>query len=203
MPKANTWHELLENVASLGKEDHSYKWVTIDTLDGAESLCRTSVLNDDFGGSISAFNSYGKGYAVASAKFTALLDYLDRLREKKRMGIIMLCHVGIEAVNSPIEGDYTKYTGEMHKKSWSQVKSWADQIGYASYDFSVIGADDSEGKKGKAKTRNGARHIQFLGHASLDTGCRAGYEMPDSIELSWDNYNSELSKLFTKKKGAK
>ena len=82
------------------------------------------------------------------------------------------------------------------------AKSWADQIGYASYDFTVMGADDSEGKKGKAKNLSDKRHIQFQGHAGLDVGCRAGYEMPSKVDLSWDAYRAELNKLFTKKKEA-
>jgi hypothetical protein len=49
-PEIGTWTELLDVIQVLIDQDHDYKTLVIDTLNGAEGLCHEHVCQRDFGG---------------------------------------------------------------------------------------------------------------------------------------------------------
>ena len=202
-PKATSWNEAIENVKALGTEDHDRKWLVVDTLDGLAELCCEDVMKNDFKNSPALFNNYKAGYDVAANQFKYFFTLIDRLREVKKMGIIMLCHVGTQSEKSPIGNDFSKYTGSIYKTMWAIPRNECDIIGLACHDFNVIGADPSKVQKGKAKASSDERFILFKGTPALDIGCRAGYEMPEKIRLDWGEFKTHLANSFGKKGTAK
>ena len=177
-PKQNTYQGIRDCIISLGKDKHDFETVVFDTLDGIVDILSEEVTTKEFSGSPHKFNNYLQGNKVVTAKLKGFVDMLDRLREEKGMRIILLCHPGTANMKNPEGEDYVKTTGAMGKFTWGLFTNWADRIGYAGYDFIIRNADDA-GKKGKAKQLGSERHLRFGGTASLDVGCRVGYELKE------------------------
>jgi len=199
--KQSSYKDVLERVVELGKEDHKYKTLVIDTLDGVVELCSNQVMKDSFDNNPFKFNNYLQGNKVVAQEMKLLLDYLDRIREKKKMRIILLCHTGTANQKNPEGDDYIKSTGYMGKYTWGLFANWADRIGHAGYDFKVRSGDDSENKKGKIIQRDDNRYLRFGGTATLDVGCRIGYEMKeDKILFTYADYKK--NSLIERKQNA-
>lgn len=188
--KATSWEEFLGNIAKVANDTHENKTLVIDTLNGAAELCAQYVCAKFYGGRWESkkgepegFLAFGaaKGWSAVSEEFRPLLALLDKVRDR---GMIVLClaHTGIMAVKNPLLGDYSKFGPDLDKRVWARVSAWADIIGRADYDYSVIGASDS--KKGRAMGTS-TRYVTFAGSAAEDAGCRVGYELPEKLDLSW------------------
>ncbi len=187
--KQTSYQGILDCVIQLGKEDHKHKTLVIDTLDGVVEILSAEVTKTSFDNNPLKFNNYLAGNKAVAQDMKLLLDYLDRLREVKKMRIILLCHTGTSNQKNPEGDDYIKATGYMGKFTWGLFANWADRIGHAGYDFTVRSGDDSERIKGKIIQRDDRRYLRFGGTATLDVGCRVGYEMKENkILFTYEEY---------------
>ncbi len=190
--KCRSWSDVIESLTVLRDQKHSFEWVVVDTLNGAEHLCAEMVCNRDFSGvwntvkGAEGFNSFGKGDKATAQEMRALLKLLDQLQQKRGMGVIILSHVGLHRQGNALGSDFYKWGGEVNKHTWSLLCGWADQVGYASRH--VRATIEKEEKVGKARAIGSERWIIFEGGPGLDAKSRTGYEMPERILLSWDEY---------------
>ena len=199
----HSWEDVLKAIRVLLETDHDRKWVALDTINGVADLCAKHVCDRDFGGNWESrkgqegFNAWGRGDKAAAQEFKRLLSGLDMLREKKGMGCILLAHQGLQRSGNALGEDFQKFTADIHKNSWSLLVGWADHIAHACRDYMVHvpqGKEDSG--KGVAKEMSTTRWLVFEGGPGRDAGARAGYDMPDRIELSWSTYADNIAKHF-------
>lgn len=187
---------LLRGVAGLLEAKHDFEWVVIDTLNGAQNLCRELVCSRDFGGNwlpskgASGYSQWGDGPKATAREFKRLLNGLSALRNKRGMGVIMLSHVGLHRAANALGPDFYKWGAEMEKPSWITTLEWADQVGHACRDFHAITAEGE--RKAKAVAIDAERWLIFDGGPGRDAKCRAGYDMPAKIIFSWDAYEEYL-----------
>lgn len=192
--KCETWADVMQACKVLLAEEHNFKWVVIDTINQASHLCEAMVCERDFGGvwnttkGAEGFSSYGKGEKAAAQEMRALLSLLDQLQQKRGMGVILLGHVGLLKQANALGADFYKFAGEMSKNAWALVCSWADQVGHACREMRATVRDGET--KAKASAIGSERWIVFEGGPGRDAKSRAGYEMPEKILLSWDEYIS-------------
>jgi hypothetical protein len=190
--KCESFADVITALTVLLKEQHSFKWVVIDTLNEAQHLCAQMVCERDFGGKwntskgVEGFNAFSKGEKATAQEMRALLSLLDQLQQKRGIGIILLAHVGLHKQGNALGADFQKFGGDMDKNTWALVCGWADQIGHACRD---LRASTREGEsKAKASAIGSERWVVFDGGPGRDAGARAGYEMPERILLSWEEY---------------
>jgi len=195
--KCMTWGELTHALRVIAEGEHDYKWLCIDDLGGAQDLCAAHVCQRDFDNrwttkkGAEGFDSYGKGDKATAMEMKHLLSLLDELQQRRGMGVILTCHVGLQRQGNALGADFHKFSGELNKHTWATVCGWADQVGFACRD---IRASTREGEnKAKAKAVGSERWIVFEGGPGLDAKSRAGYEMPERILLSWEEYEKSLS----------
>ena len=196
----SSWEDVLKAVGILVKEKHDRKWVVIDTVNGVVDLCAKFICDRDFGGNWESrkgqegFNAWGRGDKATAQEFKRLINGLDMLREKG-MGVVLLAHQGLHRSGNALGEDFQKFGADVNKYSWSVLLGWADHIGHACRDFMVNVAQGQESKgKGIAVQKNSTRWIVFDGGPGIDAGARAGYEMPERIELNWSAYADAISK---------
>lgn len=190
-PEVQDWAELLSAIDSLQSEDHDFRTLVIDTLNGAERLCHEFVCLRDYAGEWgkSGFTSYQQGYEVSLGEWRRLLQELDRLRETKRMSILCLCHTKVKTFKNPEGADYDRYQPDMHDKTWGLSHKWADVVLFLNFETFVNESDAK--KKGKASSTR-ARILHTERHAAYDAGNRLG--LPAEIDLgengkdAWDNF---------------
>lgn len=192
-PEVHTWQDVLGAIEQLTEGEHDYKTLVIDTLNGLERLCHEFVCRRDYKGDWGkqGFTSYMQGFEVSLADWRELLNVLDRLREKKRMSIICLCHTQVRTFKNPEGMDYDRYTPAVHDKTWGLTHRWADFVLFANFYVEVT----KDGAKGKAQDAQ-ARVLYTQRHAAYDAKRRAN--LPDDIDMgstgqeAWNNFISAM-----------
>ena len=189
--KLEKWTDILGAVNFLIKEDHDRESVVLDTLNGAEELCRQHVCDRDFEGrwlperGKEGFNQWGLGDKRAAQEFVRLLNGLEILRIKKNMRVILLAHDGLHRCSNSFGDDFMKVGADMNRHTWALVMRWADHIGHATKD--VMAATKKGERVAKPKGDN-TRWVYFDGEPGRDAKSRAGYELPPKIKLSFKEY---------------
>ena len=155
LPELQNWADLNAAVDMLLTEDHKYKGLAIDTINGAEAMLHQHVCDRDFDGDMgnAGFLSYNKGYEVSLPDWKLFLNKLDRLREEKGMTIFLLAHSRVKTFANPGGANYDRYMPEMHEKTWAITKGWVDNILFGNFEVVVRQGNktvtDDASKKGK------------------------------------------------------
>jgi hypothetical protein len=202
-PEIKSWSDCMSAIEWLTDSEHEHKTLVFDTLNGLERLCHEHVCDRDYKGDWGkqGFTSYMQGYEVAIADWQLMLSALDRLREKRRMAIIALCHTKVETFKNPEGADYDRYQPAIHRKTWEITHRWADHVLFANY-YSIVEQVSKDGKRGKAA--GGQQRVLYTTrHAAWDAKNRAG--LPEEIEMGEsgkDAWNNLVAALRAGKEGA-
>jgi len=189
-PRATTWAELLANLTAAANEQHEYRTLVLDTLNGAAELAAAHTCTEKFGGDWGpkGFGAFGHGLAATSEEMRRMLPILDQARDRG-MVVLLLAHTGITAVKNPVDGDYQKFTPDVDRRIWARFAAWADVIGRAEFEYTLLKRDGIG--PGRAVGTN-VRVIRFSGSAAEDAGTRVGFELPERLPLSWQAFSNAL-----------
>jgi hypothetical protein len=108
------------------------------------------------------------------------------------MTIVLLAHTGVQNVKNPVDGDYTKFCPDLDRKVWARVAAWLDIILRADYEYSVVDKNRSTNRGRVVGTST--RVLRCCGSAAEDAGTRTGYELPETLPLSWAAIREALGK---------
>lgn len=180
-PELQTWAELTGAIQALTEQEHSYRTLIIDALNGAERMCHEHVCKRDFNGEWGdrGFGGYQRGFEVSLADWRELLNALDRVRAERKMRIICLCHTKVGTFKNPEGPDYDRYQPDLHAKTWSLTAKWADLVLFGNFEVTVD-TQKSGDRKGKG-TGGQLRMLYTERHASYDAKNRLG--LPPEIEM--------------------
>jgi len=194
-PELMNFNESIESLEWLRDNEHDFKTVVLDTLNGFERLCHEFVCKRDFNNEWGnkGFASYQAGFDVSMSEWRIFLNLLDQIRGNKKMAIICLCHTKVKTFKNPEGADFDRYLPEMHEKTWGLTHKWADHILFANF-YTVVESSDVQ-KKGKAI--GGQQRVMYtVHHAAYDAKNRAG--LPEEIEMgnsgpeAWNNFISAM-----------
>lgn len=180
-PSIEEWADMLGVLEQLRTEEHGFKTVVTDTLNGAERLCAEFTCNTYYGGNWTetGFVGYQRGYETMQPEWATLLQHFDRLRSERKMTVLCLAHTAVSNFKNPKGPDYDRYQASMHKYTWEATKRWADVILF--YEFETfVEQTDKKNRKGKASSANG-RILHTERHASHDAKNRLG--LPSEIDM--------------------
>jgi hypothetical protein len=191
-----SWEDLLQVLDILAREKHDFKWVALDSLTAAAELCTRMVCDRDFGGNMitkkgaEGFDAFARGEKAVAYEIRALLNAIDKL-QARGLGVLMTVHIGLHRQGNALGADFQKLGGAINRYAWEVFAQRVDQIGFAMRDFR---ASVGEGQKlAKVRAIGSERYLVFEGGPAIDAKSRAGYEMPERILLSWDDYDRELN----------
>lgn len=181
--------EARDFVRMLRKDQHEFHTLVIDTADWLEAMIWSFVCERDGKKSIEEYG-FGKGYEVALDEWRLFISRLDKLREERKMGIIILAHYVQRTFKNPEGDDFDRYELAMHKKSGALLKQWADNVLFAHVETFVD--TKKEGLKTKSiGISNNARIISTTRTAAWDAKNRDG--LPEKLPLDYDDYLSAKS----------
>jgi hypothetical protein len=192
-PKVESFNQLLEAVALLGREDHPYKTVVIDTLSALEALIHQEV-RDQHGQDI--FANYGNGYKLVDPYITKLTAYLSKLRDVKKMMVIVLAHCKTERYESPETSAYDRHTLNCHADVAKRVHNWADIVFFGNYKVFTTKEDMGFNRERTLGSGKGDRVIYtqerpaFLAKNRYDLP----FELPCPKKFYWDKLLDEIDK---------
>ena len=179
MPAPTCWAMLMDEVASVSRNDIDCRTLVIDTADWAEQLCIRQVCDKAGVSGIEDFG-YGKGYTYLKEAFAQLLDALEEVIRSGR-NVVMTAHAQLSKFEQPDEmGQYDRWTMKTSKQVAQMLREWCDMLLFANYKTIVV--RDGDGKNAKSKATGGKRVMYTTHHPCWDAKNRAG--LPD--ELSFD-----------------
>ena len=182
LPEPQSWPDVIEGVRLLGREDHDYKTLVIDTADWIEPFLWQFICARDHKADIEAYG-FGKGYVAALEEWRKLIVDLDKLRAAKRMNVVILGHSQVKTFKNPEGEDFDRYTMKVHEKSGGLLREWVDAALFATHETFAVKADKAPKAKGFA---TGARVIHTERRAAWDAKNR--YSLPETIPLGWQDF---------------
>jgi hypothetical protein len=192
-PEAKTWLDAKGMLEALLNNEHSFRTLAIDTLNGLEKLCIEHTRRVFFEDDHEKFMSYGKGQAVAANEWRELITLLDEIRSRRRMAIIGLTHTKIRTFNNPEGSDYDRFEADMSKEIWGLTLRWSDMCLFANYVTAVSkepGANKVKGKGGRDRVLYTERHAAY--DAKNRVGLPATVPMGSSGAEAWANLSGAI-----------
>ena len=176
-PCPANWNELLAMLEELATGDHNYKCLAIDTVSCAERMMHEHVCARDYNGEWErGFLAYARGIEASLADFRQFLRAVDRIRDEKRMSVVMLEHTQVRPYKNPLGEDYDRFVPALHAKTWDLLHRSADAVMMADYFVSV----DESGNRPKGKGGK-TRILRTTYSPAWD--CKNRYQMPDELDM--------------------
>lgn len=190
-PLATSFEDVLEALATLGKEEHEFKTVVIDSLDWLEPLVWAATCKRLGVQSIES-PGYGKGYVESATEWRDFFKYVTALRDFKGMTIVMIAHGTITRVEDPEHPAYDTHTLKLHKRAAAIAEEYSDVVGFASLKTLLKSEDSGFGEKRNRAISTGERVLHLSGSAAYTAKNR--YSMPDVVPLDWAEFEKYLPK---------
>src|SRR5262245_6194371 len=99
--EAVTWNETRLAVNALIAEEHNHRTLVLDTTNGTSRLAEEETCRRSCHGNWEEYEAYGRGVKLTIPLWIDFLADLDRLRERRKMAIILLTHSKIKTFKNP------------------------------------------------------------------------------------------------------
>jgi hypothetical protein len=186
--------DVVQAIAHLGKEDHDYQTIVVDSLDKLEPLILAALCADRGYASVES-PGFGKGWVEADRWWLDFLRGCEWLRRSRGMMVVLIAHSEITTVNDPRVASYTSYQLRLHKRARALVEDSADLIGFLATDVIIKSEQGSFGKTRARADGGSTRWLHVEGRPAFVAKNR--YAMPERIMISEHfDYMSTLGKFF-------
>ena len=172
-------------IDELTSKPSEFKTIVIDTTDWLERSIHAFVCKRDGQQNIEGYG-FGKGYKVAEFELSGLLAKLDTLRERQKMGVILLSHVQIKTFTQPGGEQWDRYEMKGHKGVTGILREWPDACLFAVYE--VFKSKAAGGRN--EKTVGGGRIIHTTWSPGWDAKNRLS--LPETLDLSWEAFSEAV-----------
>lgn len=186
-PRAETFEDVMNQIKTLGTEDHAYETVVLDSLDHTEPLIWDFTARENNKPNIEAFG-YGRGYTAAMGYWRDLFDSLTKLRDRKNMAVIVIAHVDVKRFDDPNSDGYDRFVPRMHKLASAFCVEKCDAWGFANWDVKVVKTDKDDRKRGISQ---GARLLHWEERPAYIAKNR--YGLPPSMPLDWNTFMAAMN----------
>jgi hypothetical protein len=188
-PVCTSFEEVLECLATLGKEDHDFKTVVIDSLDALELMVWASTCKRLNVPSIET-PGYGRGYIEAQSEWRMLFSYITALRDEKGLTAILIAHSAYVHVEDPEYPAYDTSALKLNKRAAAMTTEYCDVVGFCSLKmFTKI--DETASKEKRARAIATQDRVLRLSVSPSYTA-KNRYHMPEVIPLSWEEFAKKL-----------
>lgn len=132
-PIAASSADIEEQLLMLGREDHDFKTVVIDSVTKLNILIEQEIVSSDpkKPASINQANGgYGAGLAATAERHRKLKAICDQLVQYKGMNVVFIAHADSEILELPDQDPYTRYTLRMNRRSVSHYSDDVDVVAF-------------------------------------------------------------------------
>lgn len=141
-----SYQSVLEAIAALYQEQHSYKTLVIDSLDKLQPLLWQHLCNINKWDSIET-PGYGKGYTEGDGLWNDLIAGCNALRRDAGMGIVLIAHSDVERFDDPAAASYSRHQPRLHKRARAIVEDEVDTILFLNREATIKTEDAGFNKK--------------------------------------------------------
>ncbi len=188
-PMATTWQDVLDAITTLYTDEHSLRWLVVDSLSALELLIWQQVARDENKPSVESIG-YGKGYVLALSYWQQFMDGVMALATERRMGALLIAHSDVVRYENPELDAYDRVQIKLHKRAFQLMFERCDVIGYAAPKVIV-----RKEEKGMNQTRNrgvgtGERLLHVVETPAFIAKNRYGLTSP--LPLDWTKFSTAL-----------
>lgn len=176
-PLASSSKEIEEQLKMLGREDHNFRTVVIDSVTKLNILIEQEIIEADPKRPQSinqAMGGYGAGLSAVAERHRQIKALCDQLNQYKGLNIVFIAHADSETVELPDQDPYTRYTMRMNKRS---VTHYADDVDVVAF------------VKLKTLTRGGGEKVKAFTDGSRIITC---YPTPSHISKNRYGISKDL-----------
>jgi hypothetical protein len=178
-----SYEEFEACLQALLETEHGCKNLVVDSLDRLETFAKDYVERAYKGNSKSL--EYGGKANKTLNLFPYLIELMDRLRDKKGMNIILLCHDMMRTQQELDMPTYSRRELSLDPKISAQFQNWSNFIFYAEKEkvFTTVESDNPYKRTNKKTLRTSIdnRILRTNGHPGLLA--KNTWNLPDIIEL--------------------
>jgi DNA polymerase III delta prime subunit len=178
LPMCEKWEDCLAQLTALATEDHQFKTLVIDTLDGIERVIWKATAKANNKENIEDI-PYGKGMILCLDLWLKLVAGLTYLRNHRGMRVVLLAHSTVRKVISPDAADYDRWQPRLHDRALGLLVEWADLIAFARME-TLTKTTDSGRVQGVAT----GRRILCVQDAAQYLA-KNRYGLTENINLTW------------------
>lgn len=186
---------VIEAINWLITEEHSFRTVVVDSLDWVEKFIHKDIALTA-GKETIADIDFAKGYERAEPKWRMFLEFLETLRARRNMAVILLAHSRVQKFIHPELGQYDRYVPDLYVNSKGEgpintIMEWCDEILFASYKTYTR----TEGKGITAKQFATGGTERFI-RTKESAACLAKnrLQLPEELDMSFASYAQYVTK---------
>jgi len=185
---------VMDTLQCLHNEPHNFETVVVDTLDWYGKLAEKVICEREGVPSIDKI-SYHRGYGYCVPIWQNFLAWLDSLKAKRGMNVVLLAHSKIVRFQDPKTDGYDRYEPALHAKTVCPlVQEWCDEVFFADTDVAVI---TSEAGFGQERTRAIDSNVRTIFTCEMPTHlAKRRIPMPDQIGMSWAEYQQHIDAAY-------
>lgn len=198
-PTCNSLLETMDCLWALGKQEHSYQTVVIDSASALESIIHAEICESSKARSINEDSlSFGAGINRAGIAWRQITETLDALRTCKNMASILIGHIEVKRFDDPEGESYDQYQWDVHHKAASLLCRWADSILFCNTKVAVVqeklGFNKENVKKRGVDVAPGSRFLYTQKRPAHPGGGRGVYgRLPYELPLNWGNFRDAIA----------
>jgi hypothetical protein len=180
-PKAGEISDVVENIKTLLKEEHSFKTLVVDSVDWLVE----PLISKDIESSYDAKDlGYGKNQIYVAESFREILQGLDSLRRKRMMNIVLLAHSNVIRYENPLTEPYDRFSPKLPNRCNALLQEWCDVIAYAGFKIIIKKADVGFNNTVSRGVTTGERLLHVVENPAYIAKNR--YSCPDSFEMKYE-----------------
>lgn len=176
-PVRFTFGELISDIKTLIDEPHDFKTIVLDGWDGAERFGGDQVAKENSVEAVTDID-WGKGPPKLVERMRLILRGLDKLQQTRNMNVVLLSHVHICKVKSPMSEGYDKFSPAINREVGEVLEAWADAILFGQ--FKTVVTTSKTDKRGKAIS-DGSRIIYAQSRPAFVAKNR--YNLSEKLEV--------------------
>jgi AAA domain len=187
----STLEEVEECLKNLLSQPHDYATVIIDSIDKLDILITKYVRQIKNKKEL----DYGRLYVFIAEHFESILAQLDKLREQRKMNVILIGHSTIKRCENPTTQVYDKYVLRVHEKTADIICDWSHFILFAVNDLSFEEGEDLGFNKTRERVRmNDRRVVYTMGNTAYVA--KNPYNLPRTIPLEWNAFITGVKNYY-------
>lgn len=180
-----TYADVTAMVEALTLDAGEYRTLVLDTTDWLERSIHQFICKRDWKAGVEDYG-FGKGYKIAEQELSLLLAKLDTLRQRQKLGIILLSHVQIKTFSAPDGNTWDRYEMKGHKGFTGILREWPDACLFAVYEVYKTKDRGSNNEK----VTGGGRVLHTTWSPGWDAKNRLG--LSEVMELDYATFAAEV-----------
>lgn len=183
----SSYKDFTDTLNALLNEDHSYKTLVIDSIDALEQKIWEEVCSSMGNSKIKTITDigFGAGYSKAQNYWHKILAFLDLIRIKKKMHILLIGHSVKRNYNNPqtVE-NYDRFELRVYGSSAALIGDWCNCILFATTKIRV--------ENGKATSINRVLYTQ----GSDAFFAKSIFPLKEQLAFSWKDFTDGIKAFY-------